>query len=531
MINRREEIRKRMNPLILIGIVLTGMHMFPGCNGGDNPPEPEPEPEEYATSIAQPELTVYEAPVGAPRNFDYSVLVRYDGGKWIDLHEYDAGVDGGFGMEPLGHMSFVCFDSDYSKRIDVRVEKKGVAVSDVQIRPQSAAVVPSVDGNVIEFSLTEPKKLSVEINGDQLGNLMVFANDLETDIPDSTAANVHYFGPGMHLLGEDGTGTLSVKSNETVYIAGGAIVYGHIALKDPSYKPVTNATIRGRGILSGDKHDSHPFSHPDHGTTPAMINLNVANDVKIEGIILHNTVTWNVHMHYCKRIEVCDLKIMSWTINSDGIDPQTCSDVLIDNCFVRNHDDCTSIKLSWFGGGIQALGSRNITIQNSIYWTDQGRAVLIGPELASTNDKVVENVTVRNMDILYTENYSSSGTEWAKGALAINCGDGATVRNVLFEDIRVDQLGSSTNLITLNMVKTPYSGSEGDRIENITFNRITSNSKSSLDNYIHGYSADRIISGVTFTDLVIEGTPVTSAAEGNFDVNDFTENVEFTVSK
>ena len=224
---------------------------------------------------------------------------------------------------------------------------------------------------------------------------------------------------------------------------------------------------------------------------------------------------------------------MSWTINSDGIDPQVCTDVIINDCFIRNFDDCTSIKLNWYKGNNyppsdQSLTDKNITIQNSIYWTDQGRAVLIGPELASPiAGQVVEDVTVRNMDILYTENYSSAGTGWAKGALAINCGDDATVRNVLFEDIRVDKLGPATNLVTLNFVDAPYAGSVGKRIENITFNRVSVNDTPSLSNYIHGYDATRIISGVYFTDLSINGSYIHSAEDGNFDINEFTENIVF----
>ncbi len=521
-----------MRKITWLTLLITGALIFQGCKK-----EPPPDNnEEYATSLSRPELTVYEAPSGAPKNFTYSVLVRFEGGDWIDLYEYDAGVDGGFGTAPLGHMSFVYFDADFSKRIDVKVEKRSGTVNDVDIRPASAGIEPEVNGNVIEFSLKKPQKLSVEVNGDQLNNLMIFANGLETDIPDSTDTKVHYFGPGIHKMGEDGTGTLTVKSDEMVYIAGGAIVYGHIAVKDPGYRRISNVTIRGRGILSGDMETTHPYSNPDHAKTPPLILLNIVQDVNIEGIILHNTVTWNIHMYFCKRVVARNLKIMSWTINSDGIDPQVCSDVTIEDCFIRNHDDCTSIKLNWFQGNNtppadQSLTGKNIVIQNSIFWTDQGRAVLIGPELASPySGQVVEDVTVRNMDILYTENYSSAGTEWAKGVLAINCGDDATVRNVSYDDIRVDKIGPETNLITLNFVDAPYAGSVGKSIENISFNNVSLNSALPLKNIIYGYSADRTVNGVSFTDLMINGSYIHNAEEGDFDINEFAGNITFVVN-
>ncbi len=88
--------------------------------------------------INSPELVVYKAPEGAPRNDTYDVFVRYEGGDKIDLYEYDAGVDGGYGKEPAGHKAFVSFDSDFSKKIDVKVIRKAGDIKDVQIPPASA---------------------------------------------------------------------------------------------------------------------------------------------------------------------------------------------------------------------------------------------------------------------------------------------------------------------------------------------------------------------------------------------------------
>lgn len=114
--------------------------------------------EDYANSISKPELVVYKAPNGAPENSTFSVFVKYDGGNWIDLHEYDAGVDGGHFKEALGHMSFVSFDSDFSKKIVVRIVVNRGEVKDVKIRPSISGVKHNVTGNSIMFTLDSPKK-------------------------------------------------------------------------------------------------------------------------------------------------------------------------------------------------------------------------------------------------------------------------------------------------------------------------------------------------------------------------------------
>ncbi|MEN8192633.1 MAG: glycosyl hydrolase family 28 protein [Bacteroidota bacterium] len=473
--------------------------------------------QETGTFLSKPELTVYAGPDGAPVNTTFSVFVKYEGGEWIDLHEYDAEVDAGYLKKPEEHMAFVSFDSDYSKKIDIKVVKNKGKIETVKIRPTISGVKPVVEGNTITFSITEPIKLSVEINDDLYNNLMVFANSLEIEKPNPDDPKVHYFGPGIHKLGSDGKGNLFLDDNETVYIAGGAIVYGTIK----SFA-TQNISITGRGILGGGMYTDHAYPHPG---AKGLINFIAVNNAKIEGITLLNTVSWNIHLFGSQNIECRNLKIIGWTINSDGIDPQCSSDIIIDDCFVRNFDDCVSIKMNY---GLSPIlfekASKNITVQNCIFWTDQGRSILIGPESYRAKDNIYENITIKNIDILYNENFD---VDWAKGALAINLGDNAIARNITFEDIRVDKLGNKTNLITLTMDKYTYNVSEAKRMENIQFNNITLNSEQNYRNYIWGFDKSKIISDVQFNNLIINGKKIKNAKQGWFDVNEHINNITF----
>jgi hypothetical protein len=475
----------------------------------------------FALSINKPELTVFAAPVGAPKNETFSVFVRYEGGEWIDLYEYDAEVDGGYLEKAIYHMAFVSFDADFSKKIEVKVKKNSGSILNVKIRPKIEGVEPTVDGNTIIFTLTSPQKISVEINGDLHNNLMVFANKNEDKVISENEPGVRYFGPGVHKIGGDGKGTLYLTSNQKVYIAGGAIVYGTINASNAD-----NISIMGRGILCGGMYTDHAYPH---SSGKGLIEISNSTNVNINGITLLNTVGWNIHLANCDGV-VCDnLKIMGWTINSDGIDPTCSSNVTINDCFIRNYDDCISIKLDYgLGNSSNARGSRNIVIQNCIFWTDQGRSVLIGPESYSIGDKNFENIIVRNVDILYNKNY---GSDWPKGVFAINLGDGATVKNVTFEDVRVDSIGSETNLIAISILQTPFNVSPGQSIQNINFNKISLNCGLNISNFIHGYDESKIVDGVHFTDLKIGGSFVKNASEGQFNLNLFTKNVDFKLTK
>lgn len=470
------------------------------------------------TSINPAALTIFGAPSGAPQNNTFSVYVRYEGGQWKDLFAYDAEVDGGNLPSAIYHMAFVSFDADYSKKIEVKVHKNDGPMSNVKIRPEGAGIVPTiVDANTVTFTLTRPQKLSFEVNNDLHNNLMVFANKQEASPLTAATPNVYYFGPGIHKIGDNGQGTLVLKDNDKVYIAGGAIVYGSI-----SASGANNISITGRGILSGAMFPDHAYPHT---IGRRLIKIENSDNINIEGITLLNTVSWNVSVSNSSNLICRNLKVMGWTINSDGINPTSSSNVLIDDCFIRDYDDCISIKLSYGGAASPtAKDSRNITVQNCILWTDQGRAIGFGPESYSSQSRVYDSITVKNIDILYNQNYN---VDWAKGAISILLGDDATMQNVTFEDIRVDRLGTKTNLINLSILQSPYNISVGKRIQNVNFNRVSLNSALNIDNTIQGYDASRVIDGVRFTNLQINNSGIKDIVSGHFNVNNYVQNITF----
>ena len=272
----------------VLAVLITVLAIFGSCHKNTTT-EPAPidstivvapvETDTFATSISQPELTVFEAPQGAKGNPTYTVHVRYEGGDWISLFEYDAQ----YGKNGEGHMAFVSFESDFSKKIEVQVEKKNGSMAGAQIRPEIAGVVPIVDKKTITFSLTSPRKLSVELSGNIFNNLMVFANKTDSCVIDKNSPL--YFGPGIHKLGGDGKGSLALHSNDRVYIDGGAILYGKISANNAN-----NISIAGRGILNGELFTDHST----YTIGENLINISNSTDVHISGITLLNTVSWNV---------------------------------------------------------------------------------------------------------------------------------------------------------------------------------------------------------------------------------------------
>ena len=113
-------------------------------------------------------------------------------------------------------------------------------VTEAIVRPVSKGVAVAFAGNTVRFTIEKPGQYSAEVNG-RHHNLHIFANTPEE--PVDPASFTHYFAPGVHEVGD-----LVLGSNESVYIAAGAVVHGGLQAYDAE-----NIRICGRGILDYSK--------------------------------------------------------------------------------------------------------------------------------------------------------------------------------------------------------------------------------------------------------------------------------------
>src|ERR1035437_8558087 len=221
-------------------------------------------------------VVVYPAPAGVELNDMFTVAVRTPGGEWRKLDVYDVRVD----LHTLSHASFAYFD--FRGNAEIRVTQNKVHVQLVEIRPGACHIYPQMSSQPADsftFTLDRPRNLSIEVNGDRLHNLHLFANPMETNVPSLTDTNVIYFGPGLTANRR----VIRVGSGKTVYLAGGSVVQGVIVTEDGA----TNVTIRGRGILDTSPwNDAKGFYIKGQDWQTASINLRWTTNVLVEGIIL-----------------------------------------------------------------------------------------------------------------------------------------------------------------------------------------------------------------------------------------------------
>lgn len=393
---------------------------------------------------------------------------------------------------------------DFAGRVEISITCNDRDIRSAHVRPVSYGIRPEVRGNTLSFALTQPRNLSIEINGDRFENLHLFAGAVETERPAPADPNVMYFGPGLHSPGR----RLTVPSGTTVYLAGGAVLKATLVCEQ-----VEDVRILGRGVL----YQGH-----------RGIEVNHSKNVEINGITVINPRHYTIHGGQSQGLTIRNLKSFSSRGWSDGIDLMSCRDVLIEGVFMRNSDDCIAI----YGHRWRFYGdTRNICVRNSTLWADVAHPIQIGTHGNSGRPEVIEALVFENIDVL---NHDEPQIDY-QGCLSINVSDENLARDIRFEDIRIEDFeqGQLVNLrVTFNR---KYATAPGRGIENVVFRNITYTGGRANPSILSGYDGSRMIRGVIFENLRINGQLITvqnaGRGAGRFHIGEHVEGVEFYVAE
>ena len=136
---------------------------------------------------------------------------------------------------------------------------------------------------------------------------------------------------------------------------------------------------------------------------PALIELVSCANILIEDIKIIDVTFWTIHPLLCTNVTVRGVEVESYNDNSDGVDPESCYNVLIENCYFKTADDGIAIK-SGRDNDAWRVGqpSENIIIRNCVF-DSKINGVCIGSEISGgVRNVFVENITIINCtDALY----------------------------------------------------------------------------------------------------------------------------------
>ncbi len=115
---------------------------------------------------------------------------------------------------------------------------------------------------------------------------------------------------------------------------------------------------------------------------PQFIQPYNCRNVLIEGVTIRSSPMWEINPVLCTNVTVRDVTIDSHGPNNDGCDPESCRDVLIEQCRFNTGDDCIAIKSGRNADGRRInVPSENIIVRDCEMRDGHG-GVTIGSEIS-----------------------------------------------------------------------------------------------------------------------------------------------------
>jgi polygalacturonase len=194
---------------------------------------------------------------------------------------------------------------------------------------------------------------------------------------------------------------------------------------------------------------------------PNFIQPFRSRNILIEGVTIHNSPMWEINPVLCTNVTVRNVKIMSHGPNNDGCNPDSCRDVLIENCSFDTGDDCIAIKSGRNRDGRRvAVPSENVIIRNCEMKDGHG-GVTIGSEMSGG---------VRNV---YAENCKLSSPNLNQALrFKTNAMRGGTIENVYFRNMEIGEISDAVLQIDFNYEEGP-NGPERPVVRNIDIRDVT----------------------------------------------------------
>lgn len=131
---------------------------------------------------------------------------------------------------------------------------------------------------------------------------------------------------------------------------------------------VDHVGVVGEGKLVGPPPELstlRPNASSGNPRGPSMIEPIECKDVRLEGFSLTYQRMWNVHLTYCDDVVVRNVTIRSTLTNGDGVDIDSCRNVLVEGCDIDSGDDAVCLKS---GRGMEAVRiarpTENVIIRN-----------------------------------------------------------------------------------------------------------------------------------------------------------------------
>lgn len=220
---------------------------------------------------------------------------------------------------------------------------------------------------------------------------------------------------------------------------------------------VNSSKIYGEGCVDGSGAEGGWWNLPKKKQVayrPKNIFLNHCSNLTLIGITSRNSASWNVHPFYCKDIRFYDLHLESekTSPNTDGINPESCTDVVIKGCRFEVGDDCIAVKSGkYFMSRFEYQPCENLYVRNCYMGNGHG-AIALGSEISCG----VRNLLVEQCYMDGTDRGIRIKTRRGRGSGSIL--DQIKLRNLKMNHVR--------HCLSINMFYNCDPDGKGDYVKN-----------------------------------------------------------------
>ena len=227
---------------------------------------------------------------------------------------------------------------------------------------------------------------------------------------------------------------------------------------------------------------------------PQFINFIHCKNVKLEDFTIKNSPFWVLHPLLSENVIVRNVTVNSEGPNNDGCDPESCKNVLIENCTFNTGDDCIALKSGRdFDGRRENAPIENVIVRNCFMRKGHG-GVSMGSEISGGCKNIfVENCQMSSPEldraILIKTNNSRGGIT-----------DGVYVRNIVVGEVK-------DAILSINCsyhINTEGEGKFLPLIKNVYLSNITSK-KSTFAIWLDGIKGEDVVDNINVENSVFSG--------------------------
>jgi unsaturated rhamnogalacturonyl hydrolase len=228
---------------------------------------------------------------------------------------------------------------------------------------------------------------------------------------------------------------------------------------------------------------------------PSFIEPYECENVLIEGVTIVRSPMWELHPVLSRNITIRGVKIDSHGPNNDGCDPESCSDVLIEDCVFDTGDDCIAIKSGRNGDGRRVnVPTENVVIRRCVMKDGHGGVVLGSECTGGIRNVFVEDCTMDSPNLDRALRFKNNATR------------GGILENVFMRNVRIGRVAEAVLTIDL-LYEEGAKGGFPPVVRNVRLDNIRS-SASPRVLYVRGFEG-AVIDDIRISNSTFEGVTET----------------------